>query len=164
MRYARVFFVIVILLCGFETVRLWFVSPDVMAAHFNVQGNPDRFVPKLDFFGFQAQTVLVVLGLSLVLQVLPLVLPVQWINMRNREYWLSPERRANTVNRLSSFGAALFTVILIVIQVGFELAVSANLQKPIAFAAQIMVPIIVGFILLSLVLLFWLARSFRLPS
>jgi uncharacterized membrane protein len=164
MRFARALFIIVLLLCCLETVRLWFLCPDVMAAHFNLEGNPNRFVPKLLFFGYEAQTLLVVIAASLVVQVLPLILPAGWINMRNREYWLSPERRANTVNRLSSFGAALFTVILIVIQVGFELAVSANLQKPIAFAAQIMVPIIVGFILLSLVLLFWLARSFRLPS
>ena len=164
MRYARVFFVIVILLCGFETVRLWFVSPDVMAAHFNVQGNPDRFVPKLDFFGFQAQTVLVVLGLCIVLQVLPLVLPVQWINMRNREYWFSPERREETVDHLSSFGAVLSALILLGIQAGFELAVSANLQKPIVFAAQLMVLVMIGIFVLSFMMLFWLGRSFRLPS
>ena len=164
MRFARALFIIVLLLCVIETVRLWFLTPDVMAAHFNMQGNPDRFVPRLVFFADQAQTLLVVIAASLVVQVLPWILPVGWINMRNREYWLSPERRAATIDRLSSFGAAFFTVILLVMQAGFELAISANLHKPIAFAAQIMIPIIVGFIVLSLVMLFWLARSFRLPS
>jgi len=164
MRYARAFFVIVILLCGLETVRLWFVSPDIMASHFNVQGNPDSFVPKPDFFGFQAQTMLVVLVLSLVTQALPLILPAQWINMRNREYWLSPERREETVDRLSSFGAALFALILLGMQAAFELAVSANLHKPIVFAAQLMVPVMIGIFTLSFIMLFWLGRSFRLPS
>ena len=164
MRIARVLFILVILLCGLETVRLWFLSPDVMAAHFNILGNPDRFVSKLEFFSFELQTVLVVIAAGIVLQILPLILPAQWINLRHREYWLSPERRAATLDRLSSFGAALFTIILLVIQAGFELAVSANLQKPIVFGAQIMVAFIVGFIILSFVMLFWLARSFRLPA
>ena len=164
MRYARVFFIIVILLCGIEAVRLWFLSPDVLAAHFNVQGNPDRFVPKIVFFGYQAQTVLVVIALSLVMQVLPMILPVQWINMPNREYWYAPERREATVDRLSSFAAALFALILLGIQAGFELAVSANLHKPIIFAAQIMVPVMIGIFILSFMMLFWFTRSFRFPS
>ena len=164
MRYARFLFIIVLLACILETVRLWFLSPDVMAAHFNILGTPDRFVSKLEFFAFQAQTLLVVIAAGLVIQVLPFILPVGWMNIRHREYWLSSERRADTVNRLSSFGAALSTIIFLVIQAGFELAVSTNLQKPVVFAAQIMAPLIAGFIILSLVLLFWLGRSFRLPS
>ena len=164
MRYARVFFIIVILLCGFETVRLWFLAPDVMVSHFNVQGNPDNFVPKLEFFGFQAQTVAVVLMAGLVVQVLTMIMPAQWINIPNREYWLAPERRQDTLDRIGAFGAALFTIVLVVVQAGFELSVSANLQTPIVFAAQLMVPMIVGFCVLSLALLFWLLRSFRLPS
>jgi uncharacterized membrane protein len=164
MRYARTFFVLVLLFCIFEAVRLWFLAPDVMAAHFNAQGNPDRFVPKLIFFGYQAQTVLVVIILSLVMQVLPMILPVQWVNLPNREYWYSPERRDATVDRLSSFAAALFALILLGIQAAFELAVSANLHEPIVFAAQMMAPVIIGIFVLSFLMLFWLARSFRLPS
>ena len=164
MRYARALFIIILLACVLETVRLWFLSPDVMAAHFNIQGTPDRFVSKLEFFGFEAQTVIIVIAAGLVIQVLPFILPAGWMNIRHREYWLSPERRADTVNRISSFGAALSTIIFLVIQAGFELAVFANLQKPVVFAAQVMTPLIVGFIILSLVLLFWLGRSFRLPS
>jgi hypothetical protein len=59
---------------------------------------------------------------------------MQWINMRNREYWLSPERREETVDRLSSF------------------------------AAQLMVPVMIGIFIPSFMMLFWLTRSFRLPS
>ncbi len=164
MRYARALFIFVLFACVLENVRLWFLSPDVMAAHFNIQGSPDRFVSKIEFFGFEAQTLLVVIAASILIQVLPMILPVQWINIRHREYWLSPERRTNTVDRLSSFGATLSTIILLVIQAGFELAVSANLEKPILFGAQIMVAFIAGFIILSFVMLFWLGRSFRLPS
>ena len=164
MRYARALFIIVLLACVLETVRLWFLSPDVMAAHFNIQGTPDRFVSKLEYFAFEAQTVLVMVAAGLVIQMLPFILPIGWMNIRHREYWLSPERRAATVDRLSSFGAALSTIILLVIQAGFDLAVFANLQKPIVFTAQVMTPLIAGFIILSLAMIFWLGRSFRLPT
>jgi len=49
-------------------------------------------------------------------------------------------------------------------QAAFELAVSANLHKPIVFAAQLMVPVMSGIFTLSFIMLFWLGRSFRLPS
>jgi len=164
MRYARVFFIIVIFICVFETIRLWFLAPDVMASHFNVQGDPDNFVPKLQFFSFQVQTVLVVFVVSLVVQVLTMIISAQWINVPHREYWLSPERRQDTLDRIGAFGAALFAIILLVIQAAFELSVSANLQTPVVFAAQLIVPMIVGFLVLSFMLLFWFIRSFRLPS
>jgi hypothetical protein len=163
-RFARGVFITVLLLCCLETVRLWFMSPEVMAAHFDILGYPDRFVSRLVFFGYEARTLLVLILSGFVLQILPLILPAHWINMHNPEYWLSSERRSATVGRLSSFGAVLSTIILLVIQTGFELAVSANLQKPVVFGAQIMFPVIVGFIFLSLVTLYWLARSFRLPA
>jgi len=161
--FGRVFFCIVLLICVFETARLWGLSPESMAAHFNAQGNPDSFVPKVQFFWFQGQTALVVLGLGIVLQVLLLVMPARLINLPHREYWLSEEHRDATVDTMSSFAAWLFGCVLVVIQVGFELAVYANLQQPVAFAAPIMLTAIVAFMLVAMLLLFQLTRAFRQP-
>ena len=164
MRFGKIFFVIVILACIFETWRLWGITPEQMAAHFDIQGSPDRFVPKAEFFWFQIKTLLIVIGVSLPPQVLFLVMPVELINMPNRDYWLAPERRNDTVERLSSFGAMMFAIILLVVQIGFELAVSANLHTPILFNAQLMIPVmLVSFMVIGL-MLFWLAISFRRPS
>ena len=165
MRFARGFFILVVLLCCLETVRLWFLAPQSMASHFDVLGNPDAFVSKYEFFSLQVQTSLVVLLVSLALQIFPLSVPPSWVNMPNREYWLaSPDRRESVSDRLSSFGSALSALILLVMQAGFELSFSANLQRPVVFAAQLMVPVIVGFFLLSFLLLFQLGRSFRQPD
>lgn len=164
MRYARIIFIIVILVCVAESARLWFLAPSEMASHFNAQGSPDNFVSKFVFFEQEAKTFLTVLVVSFMTQVLPMVLPVELINMPNRDYWLSPEKREETIDRLSSFGAALFTVILLVIQFGFELAVSANLQDPIMFSAQKMIMAIIVMMVLSIAMLFWLANTFRVPA
>jgi uncharacterized membrane protein len=163
-RFGRVFYIIAILICVFEIVRLWNLAPAQMAAHFNAQGSPDRFVSKAEFFWFQIQTMLIVTVVSIPLQILFLVLPVNLINMPNREYWLAPERRAETVDRLSSFAAMMFGVILLAIQAGFELSVYANLRTPILFNAQWMLMVIIISIVLIGLMLIQLRATFHLPS
>jgi uncharacterized membrane protein len=163
MRTSRLVFLFVILIMLLESVRLWLISPATMAAHFNVQGTPDRFVPKLDFFGFELQTVMIVIIIGLASQLLLVVLPLELINVPNRSYWLAPERREATREKVGSFVDVMFTAILVVIHMAFELAVSANLQTPIRFAAAYMIPMILSFFIISLGTLFWLARSFRKP-
>ncbi len=164
MRFGRVFYILAILICIFEIVRLWNLAPPQMAAHFNVQGSPDRFVSKAEFFWFQIQTMLVVMVVSILPQILFLILPVKLINLPNREYWLAPERRAETVDRLSAFAALMFGVILLAILAGFELSASANLRTPIIFNAQWMLVVMIISIVLIGLMLFQLRASFRLPS
>ena len=53
MRFGRIFFIIVLLFCIFETVRLWNITPAQMASHFDIQGEPDRFSTKAQFFSFE---------------------------------------------------------------------------------------------------------------
>ena len=164
MRFGKYLFFIVLFICTFETARLWYLAPAQMASHFNMLGNPDGFMPKAQFFASQVQEMLMVIGLGLVMQVLVLVTPVKWINTPNREYWLAPEHRDQMIDTLSSFGFALFGAILLVVQVGFELSINANLQQPVHFAAQIMLPFIAGFFVFSSFLLFLLTRTFLHPS
>lgn len=164
MRFAKLFFILVLVICVFEMIRLWGVSPAQMAAHFNAEGIPDRFTSRLQFFGFQVRTVALVTVLGFLAQVLIRILPLEWMNLPNRSYWLAAEHRAAISDRLSSFAAMLFAIILLTILAGFELAVSANLQQPVIFQAQIMVPIMVGFLIVSLLMLFWLVRSFQIPT
>ncbi len=164
MRFGRIFFVVVVVICIIEIARLWGITPERMAAHFDIQGHPDRFVPKKEFFWFQIQTLGVTLLISLLPQALFLFIPLELVNMPNREYWLSPERRDETRDRLSSFGAIVFAVILLVIQFVFELSAYANLQTPIYFDAELMIPVIVASLVLIGIILLWLILSFRIPS
>lgn len=163
MRFGKFFFFIVLLLCILETARLWFLAPLQMASHFNFLGNPDGFMPKLQFFILQVQVTLVVIGMGLLMQLLVLIIPARWINMPRRDYWLIPDHHEALMENLSSFGFALFGGVLLVVQLGFDLSTYANLQAPVHFSAQIMLPAIAGFMIFSAVLLFFLTRSFRLP-
>jgi uncharacterized membrane protein len=166
MRFGRIFYVVVLLICIFETVRLWNITPAQMASHFDIFGDPDRFSTKEEFFGFEFQTMLVVVGLGVLSQVLILITPVERINIKmpNREYWLAPEHRDEILDRMSSFAAMLFGIVLLAVQAGFELAVSANLHQPIVFDAQMMLMFIAGFFVVTILMLVWLTISFRVPS
>ncbi len=161
MRFGRIFYVIVLLVCALEFARLWNITPAQMAAHFNIQGNPDRFASKTEFFWDQLQTLLTVVGVSLLPQLVFLVMPMQLINLPNREYWLAPERREETLSRLSSFAAIVFGIILLVIQAAFELSAYANLHAPVRFNAQSMLMIMVASFVVIGFLLFCLIVSFR---
>ena len=164
MRFGKVFYVIVLLICLFEIARLWNIVPPQMAAHFDIHGNPNHFVSKAEFFWYQIQTVVILMIVSLLPHVLFLVLPVSLINIPNRAYWLAPERRKETVSRLSSFVALTFGVILLAVQAAFEISAYANLQSPISFNAQLLLRIMLAALIIIGVLLFQLLLSFRLPA
>jgi uncharacterized membrane protein len=163
-RFGRIFYLGVLLFCVFEMARLWNVTPEQMAAHFNVQGNPDRFVPKAEFFWYQIQTLGVVLLVTLPLQILFSILPPGMINMPNREYWFAPERRAETVGRLNLFGTLMSAVILLAIQAAFEISAYANLRTPIMFNARLMFTVMAAAVIIISAMLIQLMVSFRTPA
>ncbi|MFZ1040057.1 MAG: DUF1648 domain-containing protein [Anaerolineales bacterium] len=166
MRFGRTFFIIVLLFCVFETVRLWNITPAQMASHFDFYGNPDHFSTKEQFFGIEVETMLVILGMGVVTQIFVLITPVEWINIKmpNREYWLAPEHRDEIIDRLSSFVATLFGIVALGIQAGFELAAYANLHQPILFNTQMMFMVIAGLFVVTILMLFLLMISFRIPA
>ena len=164
MRIGRILFVAVLVLCLFEMARLWSISPLQMAAHFNALGEPDRFVSKPEFFWGQVQTLFVIVLVSLALRVLFLVIPPNLINMPNRDYWLAPERKEETLGRLSDFGSLTFVMILLAILAGFEIATYANLQTPIHFNAGLMGVVMFAAMGVIVLLLIQLVLSFKLPK
>jgi hypothetical protein len=135
-----------------------------MGAHFNFQGEADRFAPKVDFFTSQLKVALTVIGLSVLTEVLLLITPARSINLPNREYWMAPERRDIFMDRISSFVSMTFGTILLVILAGLELSVLANLQQPVVFKVQLMFPVIVVAIVFDFIMLTVLTRSFQSPA
>lgn len=105
--------------------------PAVVAAHFAAGGNADGFMPRGPYLG--AMLALVV-GVPLLLAVvhgtvLRFVLPHR-INLPNRDYWLAPERVAETFDFLRAQGirfAALLTAFLCFVH---WLVVQANAVQP----------------------------------
>jgi uncharacterized membrane protein len=163
MRFGRVLYIVIILVCVLEGFRLWTVAPDQMAAHFNALGMADRYAPKIEFFTSQLKVMLAVLGISVLTEVLLLVTPATAINMPNKEYWMAPERRDIVMDRISSTMSLTFASVLLVLFVGLELSVRANLQQPAVFPFQVMLVVIAVVFISNMIIITGLARSFKLP-
>lgn len=102
--------------------------PDPMASHFNASGAATASMPKSGFFFLFA---FVMVFASMPVFLVPWQIasrPGDKINLPNKEYWLAPERRGETIRYLGIqmgwFGCALLAMLLC----GFYFAVAANLK------------------------------------
>ncbi len=90
--------------------------PDRVPSHFDARGVADDWMSKDSFALTMAATYALTGGFFVVLaQLLPRI-PTSMINVPNREYWLAPERRneslADVGRRLTRFGAVTVVLIL----------------------------------------------------
>ena len=135
--------------------------PERMATHFDASGNADGWMPKDAFLVFGLVLVLLVVGQFLILPVLLKKMPVSLINLPNKDYWMAPERREETVSILRSyfewFGCALLLMFIVINQ----MAITANLSGARLSGASWLA--IGGFIVFSVVWTIGLMRKFRKP-
>jgi hypothetical protein len=101
-----------------------------MASHFDARGVPNGWSTKEAFFQIFAG--MTVLGAVLVFGMPKLigVLPRQLINLPNKEYWLAPEQRADSLEFLGGWFAWFGFAVYALIAIAFDYAVQNNLQAP----------------------------------
>lgn len=108
-------------------VMVWPHLPVTMASHFDGRGVPNGYQSRAVFmsiiFGVQ-----VLLGVSFgVMPRLMHLIPPRMINLPHRDYWMTPERIGEALDRYAAwstwFGVATFGLIFGI----FELAIDANL-------------------------------------
>ena len=104
--------------------------PDRVATHFNFSGQPDGWMSRS---ASQAFTLVFGLAFPLFIVVLCFIarfLPVGAINVPNREYWLAPERRKETLAYLLRH-SLWFACLAVCLVMGMQyLVVKANQQTP----------------------------------
>ncbi|HMK37291.1 MAG TPA: DUF1648 domain-containing protein [Desulfomonilaceae bacterium] len=71
--------------------------PAVVASHYGPSGNPDAWSGKQEFATFQFLIIGFVAVFFTVLPYVVSLVPVSLINLPNKEYWLAPERRTDTL-------------------------------------------------------------------
>lgn len=92
------------LLCIAVVQNAWYWSqlPPKVATHFDAAGQPDRWMSRPSAVGvmlfFQVGIPLFIVATAR----LSAILPESMINMPHRQYWLAPERRAATLNRVAA--------------------------------------------------------------
>jgi uncharacterized membrane protein len=101
--------------------------PAVVASHFDVHGNANGWQNKQAFFSVFVGVTTLAAILVFVLPALMALVPRQFVNLPNKDYWLSPERLEASHRFLSTwfawYGCAVYGVIFI----AFDYAVKSNL-------------------------------------
>lgn len=104
--------------------------PPLVAAHFDSAGGTNGYMPRALYLALMLLVTAVVPLLLVILPSRALAGSVERINVPNRDYWLAPERRTETVRFLSrqmTLFAALVIVFLCYVQ---WLVVRANALTP----------------------------------
>ncbi|HLZ93551.1 MAG TPA: hypothetical protein VKQ28_17735 [Candidatus Acidoferrum sp.] len=136
----------------FGALRYFYYAPrlpDVLGSHFAGNGAVNGWQSKAAFLS--AEAVVVVLA-ALVGFGIPRIIgamPVSLINLPNKEFWLDPERREETLDYLQMhmawFGCALLAFLLFVMELVFR----ANLQSPPRLNSAALAPGVVVFLMFA---------------
>jgi uncharacterized membrane protein len=120
-----------------QSIYYYKVLPIRVASHFSASGAVNGWSPKLSLFVLYWIVLIVAIVISTVVPLLVGVLPPSMINLPNKDYWLSDEKRHETVQVFRTyfkwFGVMLMAMLVLV----FEVVLQANLlsvpPSPITF-------------------------------
>jgi uncharacterized membrane protein len=135
--------------------------PERMASHFAADGRVNGWQSREAFF---ALMLLVTSTSALVCFVAPWQIAAKAhhrINLPHRDYWLAPERRAETMRFISATMAWFGCGILFVLIGGTLLAMQANLGPDHRFNSQAMTVVLAGFLAGLLGLIIKMVRHFQ---
>lgn len=126
-------------------VQLWSGlsgAPDVMATHFGADGVADGWMTRGMHAAFSVGMWALMVGCFWLLPAVLHRVPDQMISLPNRDYWLAPERRAETFEairtRSEAYGALTLMLMLFVYGMVFDVNQAADPVLPEAafFAAM----------------------------
>lgn len=164
-RLPKLIFVLLVLYAAVHFSSLYPQLPGVVASHFDGRGTPNGWQTKQAFFtGFVGMTVLCVLigfGLASLIG----FMPVRWINLPNKRYWLAPEHREETLEWLKAYFGWFACGIYVVMIVFFDYAAQSNLHPDHPPGVTHLWYTLGGFLVFIIA---WLVRMFtkfgRLPA
>src|SRR5574341_1324762 len=132
--------------------------PETVATHFDGNHQASGWMSRDGYMIFMLCFMIGISTLvSFVVGTLPRKFP-QWTNVPNREYWLSPERREESLRFLSAHGKRLGCLIVIMMLGMHYTLLIANHTRPPTLPLSTFTSVLFGF---SLALLWWIVRVYR---
>jgi uncharacterized membrane protein len=123
--------------------------PDVVGSHFGTSGSASAWQTKMALFMVELAVIVVATIVSFAVPRLITAMPASAINLPNKEFWLSPERREETFlflrAQMAWFGCALLAFLLFVMELVFR----ANLLTPPRLNNAVFVPALLAFVAFS---------------
>lgn len=139
------------------------ILPDRVAIHFGLGGSPNGWASNLT-------STLLMLGTNSLVFIslyfsprLLTTLPIKWISLPNRDYWLDPEHRLQAMEKFSLFIWRFGTVLLSFLFLTGLLSLMANLSDPVRLDER---PLLIALALFVAYTVYWtvsLVRAFNVP-
>jgi uncharacterized membrane protein len=162
-RIARGLFFVFVFAAIAQCVHDFPLLPDRLASHFAASGKPNGWMTKQQFF------------ITYAVMLVPALLVEFWVSrsiankpdaklrLPNKEYWLAPERRAETFAYFDGFFAWYGCALLFVEVFAMGLAMRANFDTPPHLPAGPIVSVIAGFVLFNIAAMIAIYRRFSTP-
>ena len=159
-RLPRSLFFAMICVAIAQCIRDFPLLPDRIASHFNAAGMPNGWMTKTQFLWTYALVLLPALAVEFWVSRQIATKPDAKLNLPNKEYWLAPERRAETFAYFDLFFAWYGCAFLFVVVSAMGLAMSANFDSPPRLPAGPILSIIVGFVVFNALAIVTMLRRF----
>jgi uncharacterized membrane protein len=132
--------------------------PEMVASHFNARGVPDGWQTKSAFFSVFVGVGILAAVVGFVIPRIIAAMPPQFINLPNKDYWLSPEHAAESMQFMSVHFAWFSCALLVVMIFTFDYALRSNLHSQDPPDISRFWYILAGFLLFVVV---WIVRMFK---
>jgi uncharacterized membrane protein len=137
--------------------------PDMLASHFGPGGSADAWMSKDVFLLFALIPLVVSLAVAFLGPMMVEKLPASLINLPNKDYWLAPSRKAQTVAAFKSWSEWFAVGLLIFMAYVFELVFDANQSGSQQLANAPFITALITFFAFALVWMVVLYRRFQRP-
>lgn len=138
--------------------------PDIVGSHFGGDGMPTAWQTKAVFFTIEVLIVVLAAVLGFGVPRIIAAMPVSLINLPNKNFWLAPDRREESMSYLQMhmawFACALLAFLLYVMQLVFR----ANLQHPPRIDSGAFIAALIAFLLFVTVSSIRLIAHFAKPT
>jgi uncharacterized membrane protein len=141
----RFFFCAILAAAAFECIRDFPLLPQRIASHFAASGVANGWMTKSQFLIVYAVLLLPAFFVEFGLHRKIADTPEKSLNLPNKQYWLAPERRAETFAYIELFCAWYGCVLLLLEVCAMGLAMRANFLSPPHMPTAPIISLLLGF-------------------
>lgn len=145
-------------------ILIYFYSlnlPERVFIHFNTYGEAEGFAWRNTFLIFSQILVIFIGALFYSISKLIYKVDPKWLNLPNKDYWLTEERKQSTLNKVRDYNYIFGIVNLLLFDLLFYAIYKANLLAQPKLGAISYISII-GYILISTFILIKFYRDFQI--
>ena len=159
-RVPRFFFFAILATGLLQCIHDFPLLPERMASHFGASGAANGWMSKSQFLTLYAIVLLPAIFLEFWLPRKLAATPEKNLNLPNKQYWLAPERRAETFAYFETFFAWFGCAFLLVMVSAMGLAMRANFVDPPHMPTGPIVSVLAGFTIFIVVGIAAMVRRF----